>query len=181
MTEHNPAMDKYHTGLAQFQSVLKSLTEVAERLDKLADEIKEDADVALPEVAEFYFYLNDAHERADKAVKIVYHFKDMLNKHLIPTRLEKEGLDMVRVASIARSFSTVQKTSASFIDKEKGFEWLRGIGQGDIIQETVNAGTLSAFIRNMILEEGREPPADLVRINTYNTTSMVKYTPKKGV
>ena len=52
------------------------------------------------------------------------------------------------------------------------------IEQGDMIQETVNAGTLSAFIRNMILEQGIDPPEDIVKVSTYSTTSMVKYRPK---
>ena len=104
----------------------------------------------------------------------------MLDKHLIPLRLKDAGLDLIRVAAVARSFYVVTKTSATMLDKVRGFDWLRANGQGDIIQETVNAGTLSAFCRSLILEQGIEPPSDIIKVSTYDTTSMTKYRPKAG-
>lgn len=171
----------------QMQHALMALTMAAEDLAKaaklvedLTEGMKNDGTIAPATCAEFYFHLDTAYDAADTARKRVYHVNDMMNKHLIPTRLKDAGLDLIRVASVARSFSVVTKTSATLLDKEKGFEWLRSIGQGDIIQETVNAGTLSAFCRSLLLEQGIDPPQDIVKVSTYDTTSMTKYRPKTG-
>jgi len=164
--------------MAQMADAIKFLSDTVTLLERHADRMAEDKATPLSDLGEFYFKAVDAHEKADKVVKRAYHVKDRYNKGVIPEALTENNTDGFRIPSIARSFSVVKKTSASFIDKEAGLEWLRSIGQGDMIQPTVNAGTLSTFCRNMLLEEGIEPPEDIVKLNTYNTTSMVKYTPK---
>lgn len=164
--------------LDQFEAAADVMAAAAKAIEAVGSNMKNDTSVKASEVAEYYFYVREIYERADKALKVAYHTHDMMNKHLIPERMQAEGVDGIKVPSIARSFSIVAKTSASFLDKEQGYEWLRTIGQGDIIQETVNAGTLSAFCRNLVLEQGIEPPADLIKMSTYNTTGMVKYRPK---
>lgn len=171
----------------QMQHALMVLNMAAEDLAKaaaiveaLGEEVKNDGKTAPAQIAEYYFHLDTAYESADTARKRVYHVVDMFNKFIIPTRLRDSGMDLIRVAAVSRSFSVVTKTSATLLDKEKGFEWLRSIGQGDVIQETVNAGTLSALCRNLVLDQGIDPPADIVNMRSYDTTSMTKYKPKAG-
>lgn len=171
----------------QMQTALMALSHAAEELaraavivEALGEEIKNDGKIAPAQIAEFYFHLDMAYEGTDTARKRVHHVVDMFNKFIIPTRLRDSGMDLIRVAAVARSFSVVTKTSATLLDKEKGFEWLRQIGQGDVIQETVNAGTLSALCRNLVLDQGIDPPPDIVNMRSYDTTSMTKYKPKVG-
>ncbi len=168
------------TALAAMQAAVEELERTAAIVEAMGDALKNDGTVPVPQIAEFYFHLDNAYEQADKARKRVYHVNDMFNKHLVPTRLKDSGMDLIRVAAVARSFSVVTKTSASLLDKDRGFEWLRSIGQGDVIQETVNASTLSALCRNLILEHGIDPPEDIVKVSSYDTTSMTKYRPKVG-
>lgn len=110
----------------------------------------------------------------------MYHCADKLNRHVLPTILMESDKDSVRVRSVARSFTLKTNYSATLIDKAKGFEWLRSTGNESLIQETVNAGTLAAFCRNMILNEGKEPPPDIVKVSSYNSVTIAKYTPKAG-
>lgn len=172
--------DEVRNALAALEALATMARDAAAQVEKAGDDLKNTSTAAPSEIAEFYFYVKIAYENIDKDIKRVYHVMDMVGKFLLPERLQANGLDAIRVPSIARSFSIVSKTSASFLDKEKGFEWLRSIGQEEVIQETVNAGTLAALCRNLILEQGIDPPADIVKVSTYNTTSMVKYTPKPG-
>lgn len=158
----------------------EDLAKAAQLVEDLSEAMKNDGTISPTTCAEFYFHLDTAYDAADTARKRVYHVNDMMNKHLIPSRLKDAGLDLIRVAAVARSFSIVTKTSATMLDKVRGFEWLRANGQGDIIQETVNAGTLSAFCRSLILEQGIEPPSDIIKVSTYDTTSMTRYRPKAG-
>lgn len=156
------------------------LTAIGDDLDAMRDDARDDKSLAPATLGLALFRIAELYDAADRQVKRLYHFKDFLNKNLVPDRMRTYGMDGFRVPEIARSFSIVEKTSASFIDKDAGLEWLREIGQGDMIQETVNAGTLSSFCRNMLLEEGREPPEGVVKMTTYDTTSVVKYRPKAG-
>lgn len=151
-----------------------------EELAKLTDFAKDHKSIDLSALGVAMYWSKNTYEDIDEKSKKLYHFSDMLNKFLLPERMKEQNTDGFRVPEIARSFSIVEKTSASFVDKEKGLEWLREIGQGDMVQETVNAGTLASFCRNMLLEQGLEPPADVVKVSTYSTTSMTKYRPKKG-
>lgn len=173
-------------------SSLFEIQELCDRVNKAADSLAADMEKLENSVQAVYdnesataadaavalFHTREAYDALDAQRKRLYHQKDFLEKGIVPSKMEKEGVDMVRVPELARSFSLQQKMSASFVDKEKGFEWLRSIGQEDIIQETVNASTLTAFCRNLIIEEGIEPPIEVVRVNTYNTTGVSKYTPK---
>jgi hypothetical protein len=172
--------DNMQTALVALSHAAEELARAAAIVEALGDEIKNDGKTAPAQIAEFYFHLDMAYEGTDTARKRVYHVVDMFNKFIIPTRLRDSGMDLIRVAAVARSFSVVTKTSATLLDKEKGFEWLRQIGQGDVIQETVNAGTLSALCRNLVLDQGIDPPPDIVNMRSYDTTSMTKYKPKVG-
>ncbi len=172
--------EQMQAALVAMANAVAELERTAAIVEAVGEATKNDGKVPVPQIAEYYFHLDTAYEQVDKARKRVYHVTDMFNKHLLPTRLKDSGLDLIRVAAVARSFSVVTKTSATLLDKEKGFEWLRGIGQGDVIQETVNASTLSALCRNLLLEQGIEPPEDIVKMSSYDTTSMTKYRPKAG-
>ena len=124
------------------------------------------------------YHLSLYHKALDDEAKRAYHFKDLFDKGIVPKKMEAEGLDLLRVPEVARSFSLQQRMSASMVDKEKTFDWLRDIGQEALIQETVNASSLSALCRNLIIDEGIDPPADAVKVSTYQATSINKYTPK---
>lgn len=166
-----------HDG-SRLANAAKHLNAIADELETWFRDVKEDSSVSPATVAYALFQIKTVHADLDAAVKRVYHFHDGINKHLLPERLRAFDMDGIRVPEVARSFGIVGKMSASFVDKDKGFAWLRSIGQEDMIQETVNAGTLAAFCRNLILEEGVDPPEDIVKVSTYDTTSMTKYNPK---
>lgn len=61
--------------------------------------------------------------------------------------MQNSGLDLFRTPR--GTFYTSTTTRARVADKEKAFAWLRDAGLGGLIQETVNAQSLSADIRRM--------------------------------
>ena len=132
----------------------------------------------LNEGAVLYFQLKEAYTELDTARKMMYKRLDYMNKAAIPEMLERMGIDKIQVPEIARSFYILTKSSASMIDKDAGFKWLRERGDGALITETVSAGTLSSYMKDLITNEGIDPPDDIFRFSTYNTTGMSKYTPK---
>lgn len=177
-TTDDKAREELERITAGLDKVLEVMNKIGVAIAEFEEECRNEKSITLATLGVTLFAMKERYDTLDKSVKRVYHFADLLNKFVIPERLRELDLEGFRVPEIARSFSVVEKTSASFIDKEKGLEWLREIGQGDMIQETVNAQTLSTFCRNMLLEEGREPPPELVKTSVYNTTSMTKYRPK---
>lgn len=132
----------------------------------------------IADILTFYHTLDTAYGALDKQRKAIYKELDFLNKSSIPEALEATGLDKVRVPALGRSFYIVPKMSASILDKEKGFEWLRANQGGELITETVNAGSLAAFLKHMMTEEAKDPPSDVFKVTPYNTTGSAKYTPK---
>tara|TARA_Y100000310_G_scaffold324866_1_gene387314 strand:+ start:6373 stop:6903 length:531 start_codon:yes stop_codon:yes gene_type:complete len=157
---------------------LDSLMAGAAALERQEDILKENRKVTPAEAAKFLFEVKEFHKKLDAITKRFYHVMNRTDKTHLPKRMEEYDVDKIRIPSLARSFSVLEKTSASFVDKEAGFKWLRDNGHGDMIQETVNAGTLAAFCRSLLSEEGIEPPSEIIRVNSYNAISITKYSPK---
>lgn len=160
------------------QAVKNTLLETVTEGNDWLSQVKDDKGVKAAELAIALYDLKTAYKELDDVLKMYYHIHNQIDKSVLPARLEEQDLDMIRVPEIGRSFSVKDMITASMVDKDKAFEWLRSIGQGDIIQETVNAGTLGSFCRNLLLEQGTEPPEDAVKVNTYKSISINKYTPK---
>ena len=125
-----------------------------------------------------YYNINEYYQQLDEMRKRLYGVVDRYNKSVIPAIMDERDLDKVQVASIARSFYPIRKMTATIVDKQKGLHWLRDNGGGDLIQETVNASSLTAFVKEMIKNMGKEPPTEIIRVNTYSITGISKYTPK---
>lgn len=124
-------------------------------------------------VAEHYAALDEVRKRLYKAY-------DHDRKTTLPERFEDEGVDMLRVPELKRSFGVLTKHSASTKDKEAAMAWLRANGAESLISETVNASTLSAYLASRITDEGKDPPEELFNFSTYRLISMRQYTPKEG-
>ena len=69
--------------------------------------------------------------------------------------------------------STKTRASATAGRKEDLFSALRGAGFGDLVYETVNANSLSAFVKEQIAENGDALPAWLDGlVNVFEKTSV---------
>lgn len=173
---HAPGMEDE----MKLTDIIREVTDLAENLESWIEGIDKDKSIPISKIATDYWRLKEQYKLLDEQIKRIYHVQNRLEKGLLPERMEAEGTDMIRVPEIGRSFSVRQMMSASMVDKDEALKWLRDNGQGDVIQETVNAGTLASLIRNMMLEQGLEPPAEIIKVTTYNTIGSAKYTPKKG-
>jgi len=134
--------------------------------------------VPATDLAQALFNLKTLYEDIDAQRKVVYNVLDALNKGILPEKLDHMGVDLIRVPEVARSFSIRLHNSASILDKAVAFEWLREVGQGDVIIETVNAQTLASVCKTMLIEQGIEPPEEAIKTSTYRSISINKYTPK---
>ena len=101
-----------------------------------------------------------------------------LGGKLIPEQMETEGVDKVRVPELSRSFYPLVKYSASVLDKDKAFQYLRDHEAESLISETVNSSSLAAYLKDRMLNEGIDPPDDVFNFNPYTITGSSRYTPK---
>lgn len=114
--------------------------------------------------------LDDLTERRKQAQE---HYDD-LRKNVIPEEMAAMGLkgsftlaSGERLTSTTRTFANVKAA-----DRGKFHEWLRSIGAADLIKESVNAQTLSAFARER-MEEGEDLPPE-VQVYSETTVSITK-------
>jgi hypothetical protein len=161
--------------VTEIEALAEQLEYIVLDVERVVDALKQ---TDLVGTVSTYHHLKKAYDRLDKARKSVYGHLNHLDKTKIPAAFEEAGVDMVRVPELERSFYPLTKYSASMPDKIVGMEWLREHGGEELIQETVNASSLTAFIKSMILDEGVEPPEEAIKFNSYKITGSSTYTPK---
>jgi hypothetical protein len=128
----------------------------------------------LQDVLRYWHLLSDAYEALDKERKRVYAAVENLSRGTIPEMMQEQGVRSMTLDDLGYRFTVSQRFSCSMPDKDAGMKWLRENGLGDLIQETVNSGTLSSAMKRLIENEGREPPADYFNTNYMSYTSATK-------
>lgn len=101
---------------------------------------------------------------------------ERLADDLVPQALRNN-----RVTTITHAVGRVALTtrvSASILDREGAYQWLRGHDLGALIIETVNSQTLSATARSL-LEQGDELPDDLFKTSMHTFATLTRPGPSK--
>ena len=159
--------------------------DLADSIEKLADVFEQEIrdaidDLNYPRVFTIFAQMGEANKRLEAARQKFGKVYEIMNKADVPNLFEALGTDIFRVPEIGRSFYPNTMYSATILDKEAAFDWLRANGGGELIQPTVNAGTLKSFVRTKLDEEGVEPPDDVIKFSSYQVIGSSKYTPKVG-
>ena len=173
MTEVDPRVERVYKAVA-------ALDQISQEVGMLTDDL---TGAPLVELAVNFHHLKTAYKAMDTARKKIGVHVDRVNKAVFPERLENEGLDKFQVPELGQSFYTLVKYSASIVPdaRDDAFDWLRDNGAESLITETVNAGTLASHFRKLVLDEGIDPPEELFKFGSYNTTGSSKYTPKEKI
>ena len=148
-------------------------------VDSLDIEHKAVADSATAvDKAVMLFDISNVHEAFDELVKRLFWMKEFFSKTVVPTALLNDDTPRISIDSIGKTVSILTKYSATIVDKPKALEWLRSPGNGDLVGETVNAGTLASFLKARMVEEGIDPDPELFKFSTYKVTSLTGYKSK---
>lgn len=124
------------------------------------------------ELADRLRALRDEKAEADKRLKEIKAEIDEVDYSLSELMAESETQNFTRAGTM---FCLTTKTHASATAgrKEELFTALRGEGFGDLVYETVNANSLSAFVKEQIAENGDELPGWLNGlVNVFEKTSV---------
>jgi hypothetical protein len=129
----------------------------AERMFDLADRLK---------------HLKDSKKELEQSVKDVNAKIEEVDSLLASAMLESETQNFTKSGSMFCLTNTV-RASAAADGKEALFDALREEGYGDLIYETVNANSLSAFVREQMLENNDQLPEWLSgMINLFEKTTV---------
>ena len=101
--------------------------------------------------------LRDRKEELEAELKQVNMDIDNADWHLSNLMAETETQNFTRAGTMF-CLTTKTRTSARAGQKDELFAALRGEGYGDMITETVNANSLSSFVKEQIAENGDALP-----------------------
>lgn len=119
-----------------------------------------------------YAVSRDLYKAMDETRKRLEAVISKIGEEDIPKRFMNEKIKTTNLVDVGR-VTVAYRASASMPDKIKGMDWLRENGHPDIIQETVNAGTLASFVKSEFIEKNMDPP-DVFKFSTSPYTSITK-------
>ncbi len=116
--------------------------------------------------------LRDAKADAEQQLKQINAEIDEVDYRLSELMAESETQNFTRSGTMF-CLTTKTRASATAGRKDELFSALRGEGYGDLVYETVNANSLSAFVKEQIAENGDVLPAWLDGlVNVFEKTSV---------
>ena len=131
-----------------------------------------------------FFYLDAAHDAVDAERKFTAAKVEHLNRNVL-TKIFKERLlaaDVSKGASTTLAveghgtyrFTLNTRLSASMLDKEKAFEFLRDDDAGDMITESVHPQSLAKYAKEYLEEEEKSLPPEVFKVSTLQYVSATK-------
>ena len=113
--------------------------------------------------------LKDRKKALDGEVKVNNSELEKVSEDLSQAMLEEEMANFVRSGQMfyltTKIFASADKTRKSEL-----FSWLKENDFGDMVQETVNANTLAAFVREILDEQDKLPEQLEQLVNVYEKT-----------
>jgi hypothetical protein len=136
-----------------------------ESLIKAAGAVHQDTDEAVAkddplELIKHYSELCDANALIKKARKALEALEERVSYTDIPDLFRAKHIKTLTIDNVGRV--TVAYKFGCTVEEGKrpeAHQWLRDSGNGSLIIETTNYGTLSAFAKHEVTEEGRELPS----------------------
>ena len=116
--------------------------------------------------------LREAKSASEQKTKDINAEMDEVEHRLVNLMLDTETQNFTRGGTM---FSLTNKTRASAVaaSKNRLYRALKKKGYGDLIYETVNANSLSAFVKEQITENGEKLPAWLDSlVNVYEQSKI---------
>lgn len=116
--------------------------------------------------------LRDLVDLVEEKVEALKAHVRSLSYEILPTMMGNQNVKTIKLDDIGRVTVNV-RWSATMLDRDKGMQWLRETGNGGLIIETVNAGTLTTFAKIEALAK-RPLPSDLFKVGTAEHISITK-------
>lgn len=126
-----------------------------------------------------FYEFGNAYDAVDEARKAFGAKVEHMKNTMLP-----EMMDAAKVKTISltigrdgvRRFTTNVRQNCGMQEgkKSEAIQWLKDQGQGGLVMETVNAGSLSSFSKQWVTEKGADLPGELFKITTMRYVSVTK-------
>ena len=128
--------------------------------------------MTIQELAWLMDLTGNIHTEIDKLAKKLAVVYDELRIRHIPTKMDEESIDSIRIADLGLLMLT-DDLRVRVIDQERQFEWLEETLNGDLIRPTVNAGSLKALLRRRLVA-AEVVPTDIFDVKPFTRASIKK-------
>jgi hypothetical protein len=163
-------LDGIHIAGARVENEYKALNQA---VSAAMAEIQRYGDRAA-HLAQLFRQLRTARDILDEQLKQFNNALSHVEGGLLPESFDREQLQTLTLSNGDR-VTIVQKLYASIgpDGKDAAYAWLHDNGHGDLIQETINSSSLSAFAKQE-LAEGRELPENIFATFIKPSTSLTR-------
>lgn len=157
---------------------IERLTLVINELSRVANTVNTDTNEAVATgdhiaIITHYNNLRLANAQIKEARELLGSIEKQLSTDRIPAVMGQQEIKTITIEGIGRVTVNTRYT-CSMPDKDSGMDWLKANGHGGLIKPTVNSGSLSAFAKEMLIEQGKELPSELFKVSTSQHTSITK-------
>lgn len=132
----------------------------------------------LEDACRLYYHIRKEYDLVNDARKKIGGQLEHMSYNVIPNLMEVREVRNITLDDVSTRFALSHRTSATMLNKQEVMDWLRGIGAGDMITETVNASSLGSFVDEYVTEKQIDPP-DCIQVKRHSLTSMTKVKSKE--
>lgn len=154
--ETDTAFDHVRKNAIKFDTMVDAYCQLLDRTAREAD------NPTL--VARTFVQLREIDDIVDDTMKKIDKLKQFLSVVRLPELYTDNDMTSVSLADLAARVQLTSRTSASILDQEKAFAWLRANNFGAAIKETVQANTLARVVKEFSEEHAKDPPADAIKV-----------------
>ena len=113
-------------------------------------------------------------EKQDEIAKEAGKKFDYLRLNLVPKLADDNGVTSMSVDDVGRmTIAGDLYVSIPANQKENAYQWLSDTGHGDLITTTINASTLKAAVKAMIVG-GEELPEEMFKVTPFSRASITR-------
>jgi hypothetical protein len=116
----------------------------------------------IQEAVTYFSQLRDTIQGLQIKMSALQSHIDTLSHELMPTMFLNANVKSIKVVDIGTA-TINDRWSAKMLNRDACMSWLRGSGNDGLIIQTVNAGTLGAFAKNMATD-GKPLPQELFQV-----------------
>lgn len=170
-----PALVAEMTSIALcYARAVQSLRDLFKSMKVAEDKLKE-IGAPVPDAIALYTRIYTVHEKMTEIVKHTEALKGIFGKGLVPEAMDLSQTKTLTISEGHRVTRTDDKIYASIPAEKRpaAYQWLRDHEAGDLIQETVNASTLSAYVKSL-REKNEDVPDDLFTVLEVPAVSLTR-------
>lgn len=173
MPKKQPSKQQLAAAFETAHSAINALREAQETLDRF-----EFSDTDPIECAKYFIRFKEVVDRLDTTKKSYGARHGLHKEKLLPERFEQAKLKSPVVTDDQGQdrrlvVQAVQRCGVRADKKNDAINWLRSNGHGEIVQETINASTLTAFAKELS-KENRELPDEIFNVHIVNNVLIQK-------